>query len=340
MSRRVYLEGRPQSFEVEAGETVLQAGLRHHLALPFGCQSGGCASCRVRVLRGSVEYPFPPPALSAGEIDAGYILMCLARPSSDLVIDLHQPAELDAMRPRKLPCRVQSRQWLAHDVLGLTLKLPRDSGFRYLPGQYIDLLLDDGKRRSFSIASAPGGDTLDLHIRVTPGGKFAHWAAHEMPERAILRFEGPFGAFYLRDDSQRPIVMMAGGTGIAPIHAMLQDILARPSFTRPLHLFWGVRAQRDLYLDARLRQWAAEHAGFRYEPVLSEPDAGWSGATGFVHEALLRQYPDLHGHEAYLSGPPLMVRAGKDAFITAGVDADHLFYDAFDYAFETWPALG
>ena len=133
----------------------------------------------MRVLRGSVEYPFPPPALSAAEIDAGYILMCLARPTGDLVIDLHQPAELEAIRPRKLPCRVQSRQWLAHDVLGLSLKLPRDSGFRYLPGQYIDLLLDDGKRRSFSIASAPGGDALELHIRVTPGGKFAHWAAHE-----------------------------------------------------------------------------------------------------------------------------------------------------------------
>lgn len=322
---------------------MLQAGLRHHLALPFGCQSGGCASCRVRVLRGSVDYPFPPPVLSAAEVDSGYILMCLARPASDLVIDLHQPAELDAMRPRTLRCRVQSRRWLAHDVLGLTLKLPRDSGFRYLPGQYIDLLLDDGKRRSFSIACAPAGDLLELHIRVTPGGKFAHWAAHEMPDRAILRFEGPLGAFYLHEDSSRPIVMMAGGTGIAPIHAMLQDVFARPpsgASARPLHLFWGVRAQRDLYLDARLRQWAAEHPGFTYEPVLSEPDAGWTGATGFVHEAVLRRHPDLHGHEAYLSGPPVMVRAAKDAFIKAGVDADHLFYDSFDYAFETWPTLG
>ncbi|MEQ1440123.1 2Fe-2S iron-sulfur cluster-binding protein [Fontimonas sp. SYSU GA230001] len=340
MNRRVYLEGRPQSFEVEAGETVLQAGLRSHLALPFGCQSGGCASCRVRVLRGRVEYPFPPPALSAAEIDAGYILMCLARPTSDLVIDLHQPAELESMRPRKLPCRVQSRQWLAHDVLGLTLKLPRDSGFRYMPGQYIDLLLDDGKRRSFSIACAPGTDTLELHIRVTPGGKFAQWAAHEMPERAILRFEGPLGAFYLHEDSSRPVLMMAGGTGIAPIHAMLQDIFARPAFARPLHLFWGVRAQRDLYLDARLRQWAAAHAGFRYTPVLSAADAGWTGASGLVHEAVLREHPDLRGFEAYLSGPPVMVRAGKDAFLKAGVDADHLFYDSFDYAFETWPSLG
>lgn len=346
---------RPQSFAVEAGETVLQAGLRHHLALPFGCQSGGCASCRVRLTTGDVEYPFPPPSLSAAEIEAGYILMCLARPKTDLVIDLHQPAQIETLRPRQLPCRVQSKQWLAHDVLGLTLKLPKGSDFRYLPGQYIDLLLEDGRRRSFSIANAPNGESLELHVRVTPGGQFARWAAHEMPDRAILRFEGPLGAFYVREGeaessanvggtlappSPRPILMMAGGTGIAPIHAMLQDLLSRPGFSRPVHLFWGVRAQRDLYLHERLSRWAAEHPGFRYDAVLSEPEAGWSGATGFVHETLLRRHPDLHGHEVYLSGPPAMVRAGKQAFVAAGLDADHLFYDSFDYAFETWPSLG
>lgn len=339
MSHRVYLAGRSQSFAVESGETLLQAGLRHHLALPFGCQSGGCGSCRVRMVDGKVDYPFRPPALSAAEIDAGYILMCLAQPQTDLVVELHQPPELDTLRPQQLPCRVEARTWLSHDVLGLTLKLPRRSGFRYLPGQYIDLLLDDGRRRSFSLANAPNGQTLELHVRVTPGGHFARWATHEMPDRAILRFDGPLGAFYLRCDSQRPILMMAGGTGIAPIHAMLDDLLAHPT-GRPVHLFWGVRAQRDLYLHERLQQWAAAHTALRYTPVLSAPEDGWHGETGLVHEALLRSYPDLRGREAYLSGPPAMVRAGKEAFVAAGLDADHLFYDSFDYAFETWPALG
>ncbi|MES0873220.1 2Fe-2S iron-sulfur cluster-binding protein [Sinimarinibacterium thermocellulolyticum] len=346
MTHRVRLAGRETVFEVSPDETVLQAGLRHHLALPFGCQSGGCASCRVRKLEGLVEYPFPPPGLSAAEVEAGYILMCLARPRSDLLLDLHQPPQLDALRPRQLPCRVQSRTWLAHDVLGLSLKLPRGSAsagaFTWMPGQYIDLLLDDGRRRSFSLANAPQVDatnpTLELHIRVAPGGRFAQWAAHEMPERAILRFEGPLGAFYLRDDAARPTVMVAGGTGIAPIHAML-EALTRDACERRVYLYWGVRAQRDLYLHERLTQWSRRHAWLRYVPVLSEPEPGWDGATGLVHEAVLRAHPVLRGFAAYLSGPPAMVRAGKQAFAAAGLDADHLFYDSFDYAHETWPGM-
>ncbi len=339
MSQLVYLAGSTQPFLVEDGETVLQAGLRHGLPLPFGCQSGSCASCRVRLLSGEVSYPFPPPALSEQEIAAGYILMCLAKPASELTLDLHQPPQIESLRPRQLPCRVQSRTWLSHDVLGLTLKLPKGNDFRYLPGQYLDFLLEDGRRRSFSIASAPNGDTLSLHIRVTPGGRFAHWAAHEMPDKAILRFEAPLGAFYLRDDSTRPILMMAGGTGIAPLQAMLEELLRRP-LLRPTHLCWGVRGQRDLYLDERLRDWASSHAHFSYTPVLSEPGADWQGARGLVHEAVLAQHPSLAEYAAYLSGPPVMVRAGKDAFLNAGLNADHLYYDAFDYAFETWPRLG
>ncbi|MGH8447186.1 MAG: 2Fe-2S iron-sulfur cluster-binding protein [Solimonas sp.] len=344
MSHKVYLADRPQSFSVDGDDTLLAAGLRHGLALPFGCQSGGCGSCRVRLLSGEIDYPFPPPALSPAEREAGYILMCLARARSDLTVALHQPPQIDSLRPRQLPVRALKKEWLAHDVLGLTFKLPKGDGFQYLPGQYIDLLIDDGRRRSFSLANRPNGETLELHVRVTPNGRFANWAANEMPDRAILRLEGPLGAFYLRDepgrdDPARPIVMVAGGTGIAPLHAMLDELLSRGS-SRPVHLYWGVRGTRDLYLDARLREWASAHPQFRYTPVLSEPEAGWSGAQGFVHEAVLRDYPSLAGQEVYLSGPPVMVRAGKDACLAAGLDADHLYYDSFDYAFETWPQLG
>jgi CDP-4-dehydro-6-deoxyglucose reductase len=340
----VYLADRPQSFPVEDGDTLLAAGLRHGLALPFGCQSGSCGSCRVHLKSGEIAYPpqyssAPPPALSDAERDAGYILMCLAHARSDLTLALHQPPQLDSLRPRQLPVRALKKEWLAHDVLGLTLKLPKGDGFQYLPGQYIDLLLDEGRRRSFSLANRPNGETLELHIRVTPNGRFAQWAAHEMPERAILRLEGPLGAFYLRDDCERPIIMMAGGTGIAPIHAMLEALLGQRT-PRPVELYWGARAERDLYLDAKLRGWADAHPSFRYVPVLSEAEASWTGARGFVHEAVLAAHPSLAAHAAYLSGPPVMVRTGKDAFIKAGLDADHLYYDSFDYAFETWPTLG
>lgn len=339
MSHTVYLADRPLSFAVENGESVLQAGLRQGLALPFGCQSGGCGSCRVRLLEGRVDYALPPPALSAAEVEAGYILMCLARPASDLKLELHQPARLDELRPRQLPCRVQGKAMLAHDVIGLTLKLPKGRRFDYLPGQYIDVLLDEGRRRSFSLANAPNGETLELHVRVTPSGRFAQWVLNDMPDKAILQFEGPLGAFYLREDTQRPIILVAGGTGYAPVQAMLEDLLTR-GVARDIHLFRGVRAQRDLYRDERIQQWQAAHPRLRYTPVLSEPDADWNGERGFVHEAVLRAYPALHAHEVYVSGPPVMVRSAKDAFSAAGLDADRLFYDSFDYAFETWPRLG
>jgi CDP-4-dehydro-6-deoxyglucose reductase, E3 len=340
MPHAVRLEPSSHTFEVRDGETVLAAGLRQGFALPFGCQTGGCGSCRVRAAAGTVEYPGTgAPALSAAETAAGYILMCLARPRSDLVLHLHQPEVLDQIRPRTLPVRVAAHRPLSHDVVGLWVRLPRadgDTPFRWLPGQYVDFLLPDGRRRSFSIAgAADDGAELEFHLRVTPGGFFAHYVRDDMPERAILRFEGPLGAFYVREDSARPAIFMAGGTGFGPVKAMLERQFALGT-SRPLHLFWGARTRRDLYHDALARDWAARHAQFRYTPVLSEPDPGWDGERGLVHAAVLRAYPDLSGREAYMAGPPAMVHAGKSAFVEAGLDADHLYYDSFDYAFETW----
>ena len=334
---QVYLAGRDNSFAAGADEPVLEAGLRQHLTLPFGCKSGGCGSCRVRLLQGEVQHRLPPPALSQAELDAGYILMCLAEARSDLVLDLHQPVRLERLRPRQLPVRAQARTMLSHDIISLTLKLPKGTVFDYEPGQYLDFLLEDGKRRSFSIANAPNGETLEFHLRIAPGGRFAKWVQEEMPDRAILRIEGPLGAFYIREDSERPMLLMAGGSGFAPIKAMLEGQFAK-GLKRSAHLFLGVRSREDLYLDVLARQWAEQQPLFSYTPVLSEPDADWSGERGFVHEALLRAYPRLDAHEIYMSGPPVMVRSGKDAFTAAGLDPDYLFYDSFDYAFETWPA--
>lgn len=353
MTHSVHLARSARRFTAEPGETILAAGLRQGLALPFGCQSGTCASCRVRLNSGRVEYapaparkpppsllPGAPPALSDAEIKAGYILMCLARPRSDLELDLHQPEGLELLRPRQLTVRVAGHRALSHDVIELRVTLPKGEPFRFLPGQYVDFLLPDGKRRSFSIANADaGGLMLEFHLRVTQGGMFAHYVQDEMPERTLLRFEGPLGAFYLRENSDRPALLMAGGTGFGPIKAMLERQFAR-SAARPLHLFWGARAQRDIYLDSLARNWAQRHSNFRYTPVLSEPDDGWRGERGLVHEALLRAHPKLAGHEVYMAGPPAMIHAGKQAFVAAGLDADHLFYDSFDYAFETWPGLG
>jgi CDP-4-dehydro-6-deoxyglucose reductase, E3 len=337
MSHHAHLAQSPLRFAVDEGETVLAAGLRQGLALPFGCQSGTCASCRVRLRAGTIAYAEGPRALSDAELRAGYILMCRAHARSDLELELYQPERLEELRPRQLPVRVATRRMLSHDVIGLWVTLPRGEPFRYLAGQYVDFLVGDGRRRSFSIASAPGGGTLEFHLRVTPGGRFAHYVQESMPERAILRLHGPLGAFYLREDSPRPAVLMAGGTGFAPLKAMIEAQLA-VGLERPFHLFWGARSEQDLYLHARAREWAAREPHLRYTPVLSDPGSDWQGERGLVHEAVLRAYPRLDGHEVYMAGPPAMVHAGKQAFVTAGLDADHLYYDSFDYAFETWPA--
>ena len=341
MSFKVRLERSGRSFEAGRDETLLAAGLRQGYALPFGCRNGACGSCRVRLMDGRTEPVAAPRALSEAETAAGYILMCLAQARSDVTVDLHQPASLEMMRPRTLPVRVAGHRALSADVIELTVKLPRGEDFRYVPGQYVDFLLSDGKRRSFSIATAEAVDgRLSFHLRVTPGGLFTHYVQDDMPERAILRFEGPFGAFYVREDSKRPVILMAGGTGFSPVKAMLERQFAIGG-ARPLHLFWGARARADLYAHELALGWAQTHAArFRYTPVLSEQDAAWTGERGFVHEAVLRAHPDLSGHEVYMAGPPVMIHAGKKAFVAAGLDADHLYYDSFDYAFETWPALG
>ena len=340
MTHHVHLARSRLRFDVAPGETVLAAGLRHGLALPFGCQGGTCASCRVRLLEGRVEHGADTRALSQAERDAGYILMCQARPLGDLELQLHQPERLEQLRPRQLPVRLLERSMLSHDVVGLSVQLPRGEPFRYLPGQYVDFLLPDGRRRSFSIANAPTpANTLEFHLRVTPQGWFAHYAQEQLAAKAILRIEAPLGAFYLREDSTRPVVMMAGGTGFAPLKGMLEQQF-RAGLSRPFHLFGGARARRDLYLHALAEDWARQHPQLRYTPVLSEPDADWGGERGLVHDAVLRHHPDLRGHEIYMAGPPVMVHAGKQAFVQAGLDADHLYYDSFDYAFETWPRLG
>lgn len=337
---QVQLTDRPVEFTLQDDESILAGGLRHGLTLPYGCQSGGCGSCRVRLREGQISYPQEPAALSAAERESGYILMCLARARSDLALELHQPLEMDALKPRSLPARLIDKRMLADDVVGLRLQTPPANPLRYMAGQYLDFLLDDGRRRSFSIANAPNDQGIvELHLRHVAGGRFVDWVINEMPERAMFRIEGPLGAFYLRDDSRRPMLLMAGGTGFAPVRAMIQHYM-NLRLDRPLHLYWGARQAADLYALAEIRAWVQDHAQLQFTPVLSEADANWQGARGWVHEALLADYPQLQAHEVYMSGPPPMIQAAKPAFAAAGLDADHLYYDSFDYAFETWPALG
>ena len=335
MSHRVRLQPSGHEFVVEPGESMLEAALRQGLALPYGCRNGTCAACAGELVSGTIAYPAgPPAALPADGSAPARVLLCQAAPETDCEVEVREVDEARDIVVRTLPVRVARIEGVAHDVTVLRLKLPAAERLQFLAGQYIDLLLKDGRRRSFSLANAPHDDEfLELHVRRVPGGRFSDQLLSDMKEKALLRFEGPLGSFFLREDSDRPAILVAGGTGFAPIKSIVEHAIAR-GFTRRFHVFWGVRALRDLYMGDRARSWADANANIEFTPVLSEPqdDDQWDGATGFVHEAVLARYPDLSTHEVYMSGPPPMIDAARSAFREAGLARDALFFDSFDYA--------
>jgi len=338
LSYQIHIEPSGHELKADADESVLDAALRQGLALPYGCRNGACRSCKGRILEGDVEYPDGlPKSLTPLDTTQGFALLCMAHPSSDLRIEVEEIDSDEKIVVRNLPCRVMRKEELAHDVIGLELALPASERLQYLPGQYVDVLLRDGRRRAFSIANAPrDDDRLELQIRHVRGGTFSEYVFHHLKERALLRLRGPLGSFYLRRKDRRPVILMAGGTGFAPVKAIVEGALAG-GFAENIYLYWGVRAKRDLYMHDRALAWAAEHESFAYIPVLSEPrpEDAWSGRTGFVHEAVIEDFADLAPFSVYASGPPVMVQAGRERFVAGGLDATRFHSDSFDYAFET-----
>ncbi len=336
MPYHVALRPSGHEFQVTENESVLDAALREKGAvLPYGCRNGTCGSCMGKILAGEIVYPAErPPGLSEREQAEGKALLCQARPQSDLVIEAREIKTGGDIAVKILPCRVERRELLAPDVMRLYLRLPSVERLQFLAGQYVDILLADGRRRSFSLANPPhADDLLELHVRRVPGGFFTDYVFDKMKEKALLRFQGPLGTFFLREDSPRRIILIGGGTGFAPLKGILEHAF-HIGLGRPLHLYWGARAKVDLYLDGLPRRWEAEHPNFRYTPVLSEPrpEDGWGGRTGWVHEAVAADYPDLSGHEVYMSGPPPMIRAAKPAFAARGLPEERLYYDSFEFA--------
>ena len=322
-------------FSARDEETVLAAAQRQGVMLPYSCKNGTCASCRGCVVEGDIHYPYHPPmGLDDDELSADQALFCQAVPKTDLTIQIR---EIDAIRDiptRLLPARVAEMERLADDVIRLQLRLPKGQRLQFLAGQYVDILLAGGKRRAFSIASAPHiKDHIELHIRHVEGGGFTGFVFDELEERGILRLEGPLGTFFVsHDEPDRPRIFMAGGTGFAPLKAMVED-LEHAGDNQPIHLFWGARARKDLYINELPRQWAQHKPQFEYTTVLSHPEATdqWTGFTGFVHQAVLDEYPNLRQHDVYMSGPPAMIDAARHAFLDAGLPEERLFYDAFEF---------
>jgi CDP-4-dehydro-6-deoxyglucose reductase len=328
-------------FPCDADETVLQAAMRADLMIPYGCRNGACGTCKGKIIAGDVDYgPYQPSTLSEDEKRVGLALFCCAKPLTDLTIEVREVRRAGDIQIRRLPCRIESIEKPAPDVAIVRLKLPANERLQFLAGQYIDFLLKDGKRRSFSLATPPHADELlELHIRHVPSGFFSDALFTQYKGREILRFEGPLGFFYLREESDKPIIFVAGGTGFAPIKAVIEHALYHEiQATRPMVLYWGARSKQDLYLPDLPGRWQTEHPGqFTYIPVLSEPrpEDAWPGRTGFVHQAVLDDFRDLSGYHVYACGGPAMIDAAKRDFTSLrGLPEDAFFADSFTYAAE------
>lgn len=336
MGFRVTLEPSKQSIMTASDETVLDAALRQGLSLPYNCRDGLCGSCRAKLLDGEIDYLKPPTALlDEAKATAQTILLCCARARSDLVIDCPQAALSVGAPPKIFPARVHRLTRIAPEVMIVELKISAGGNWSYLAGQYVDILLPEGHRRAFSLANRPRGDgMLELHIRHIVGGRFTGHVFEAMKERDILRLRGPLGGFFLRDDPDKPALLVAGGTGFAPIKAIIEEAIARGS-RRRLHLFWGARTGIGLYMRQLAEQWAVDHTNIRFTPVLSDSPAAdlWLGRRGLVHEAVLADYPDLSGNQVYVCGAPAMIEVARREFIGRGhLPADEFFADAFDFA--------
>jgi CDP-4-dehydro-6-deoxyglucose reductase len=329
----ITLQPSGQVFQTGEGETVLTAALRQGFVLPYGCKNGACGTCKARVIAGTVDYgSYQAKALTDEEKAQGKALLCQAVPLSDLTIEARTVGGSKDIPIKTLPCRVQTLEKVTDDVIVLSLKLPANERLQFLAGQYIEFLLKDRSRRSFSMANAPHDDEfIQLHVRHVPGGQFTDHVFGKMKERDILRFEGPHGTFFLREDSAKPIVFVASGTGFAPIKAMLEHAFNK-GIERPMVLYWGGRRPKDLYLNALAESWARDHANFRYVPVISDalPEDAWSGRTGFVHRAVMQDFADLSGHQVYACGVPIMVDSARKDFIEKCALPEEEFYaDSF-----------
>jgi len=341
MLYKVTVHPSGHQFDVEKGESILEAAMRHNIDLPYGCRGGACGSCAGYLVEGEVYYDEEPMALDDEMKANNQALFCIAKTSQDLHISIDEISGLENLEVKQLGCHVSSKNHLCHDVISLQITLDNNERLQYHAGQYIEFILQDGKRRAFSIANAPHKDDLiELHIRHVDGGLFTDFLFQSMPEHSALQIQGPLGSFYLREGRKRPLILMGGGTGYGPLKAMIEHI-EYVGFNQPVHLFMGVRALRDLYMDEMVKQWISKNSSLTFVPVLSDPmgEDNWQGDTGFVHQTVAQQFKDLSGFDIYMSGPPPMVNAAVDLFTRQGASKDNMFSDAFEYSTDASQAI-
>ena len=344
MTFTITVQPSGRTFTSNPDEAILAAGIRQGIGLPYGCKDGACGSCKCKKVEGTVVHgTHQTKALSAEEEAAGFVLTCCATATSDVVLESKQVTEAGAFPIKKMPVRVNSLERASHDVMILKLQLPASDTFQYHAGQYVEFILRDGARRSYSMATAPHLQEtqpgMELHIRHMPGGKFTDHVFGAMKEKEILRIEGPYGSFFLREDSDKPIVLLASGTGFAPIKALIEH-MQHKGITRPVTLYWGGRRPADLYQNAWVEAQCAAMPNLRYVPVVSDaqPEDNWTGRTGFVHQAVLQDFPDLSGHQVYACGAPIVVESAHRDYVAAGLPDEEFYADSFTSEKDKHPA--
>ena len=337
MSHQIVVQPSGRGFSVDEGESILAAGIRQGIGLPYGCKDGACGSCKCKKVSGTVVHgEHQEKALSAAEEAQGLILTCCATAQSDLVLESRQVTDAGSFPIKKMPVRVVSLEKKSHDVMSVVMQLPATDVMKFHAGQYVEFLLRDGSRRSYSMANAPhtldpAAPKVELHIRHMPGGKFTDVVFSTLKEKDILRIEGPYGSFYLREDSQAPIILLASGTGFAPIKALIEH-MQHKGITRPATLYWGGRRPSDLYMSDWVEAQVKALPNLTYVPVVSDalPEDGWTGRTGFVHHAVLQDHADLSGFQVYACGAPIVVDSARADFVgKAGLPEEAFFADSF-----------
>lgn len=344
MSHQITLQTSGHTFEVKKNEFILDAALRQGINFPYGCRTGSCGTCLGRLISGELEYPDGLPiTLMEHEVDAGKAIFCTSIAKSDLLIDVKEITSVIDAEIKVLPARVASLRKLSDDVMEMKLSLPASERLAFRAGQYIEFILRDKSRRAFSLANAPSDDEyLELHLRLIKGGKFTEHVFNTMKEKALVRIEGAFGSFSIEQTSNRPIILIAGGTGFAPIKSMLEQLIEEGD-TRPVHLYWGVKKASDLYHHELVKMWLKKHASLRYIPVLSAQNNKAVGSgllegleqqfrTGYAHEAITEDIENLADFDVYIAGPPAMVFATKQALLDRGLPGDQLLFDSFEFS--------
>ena len=331
---KVLNQSSSKSFQTSGKVSVLEDALANGINFPYGCRNGFCGKCKALILEGEIVYVGKlPEAISKEDLKVNMALLCQGKAVSDLHINVDEIDNLSNIEVRSLPCRVEKINRLNDDVIEIILKFSEPQSLQYLAGQYLDLKYSGFEPRSFSIANAPNNSSLiEIHVRLVDNGKFTNFIFNTLKEKTIIRIEGPKGSFFLREDSDKPIIFIAGGTGFGPIKAIIEHLIAT-GLKRRVHLYWGVRDKKDIYSNLP-SEWADEFDMISYVPVLSEANDFWQGAKGFVHEAVIKDFADLSNYEVYACGPPIMIRATTNSFLKIGMLKKNFFSDAFEYAFQ------